>query len=125
MPLRLAQDLTQIEWSSDDHTVKVADVVFDNGVPRVENKRVLFKHAKLHLYHPDFSPDGSYVTFSMGPGGRQPAKGPGTQAEVAEMTGVRGPWDIYKKKVDDDSEPQRLTFHPELSNKESEWTVVQ
>lgn len=121
----LSQDSRQITWSSDDHTIKVADVVFDSDGPRVERKRVLYKHDKLHLYHPDFSPDGRMVTFSMGPGGRQPAKGPGTQEEVSEMTGVRGPWDIYVKEVDSLGEPKQLTFDAEKSNKESEWTVVQ
>lgn len=121
----LSSDSKRLTWSSDDHTVNVAEVEFSEQGPRLRDVRVLYKHAKMHLYHPDFSPDGNTVTFSMGPGGRQPAKGPGTQAEVAEMTGVRGPWDIYLKRVDSDAEPTRVTFDPTMSNKESEWTVVQ
>ena len=94
------------------------------GGPRVVENRILYQHPTMHLYHPDFSPDGSYVTFSYGPGGRVPASGPGTHTQVAEMVGVRGPWDIYLMPVEGGAEPINLTDRPELSNKESDWLRV-
>lgn len=120
----LSRDSSRLTWSSDDHTIKVADIAFGSDGPKLTNKRVLYHHETQHLYHPDLSPDSKSVTFSMGPGGRMPANGPGTQTEVAEMTGVRGDWDIFIKAVDSDAEPTRLTDAPQISNKESEWASL-
>ncbi len=111
----------QITWSQNDHTVSVADLVLNADSARVEKIRVLAQSKTLHLYHPDFSPTGDYVTYSSGTGGRVAASGPGTFTQVAEMIGVRGPWDIYIKRVDGHGEALRLTKDPKLSNKESEW----
>lgn len=117
----LSKDGSRITWSRDDHTVCVADVAWSEAGPRLSEERVLFHHETQHLYHPDFSPDGQFVSFSMGPGGRVPAAGPGTHTEVAEMVGVCGVWDVYVKPVDRDVAPKRLTHDEKLSNKESEW----
>ncbi|MCA9212679.1 MAG: PD40 domain-containing protein, partial [Planctomycetales bacterium] len=119
----LSRDGSRLTWSGDDHTINVAEVDYTGDGPTLANVRPLYKHEKMHLYHPDLSPDAQFITFSLGPGGRVPANGPGTQTEVAEMTGVRGMWDIYIRKIDSDEEPKRLTNDPELSNKESEWAV--
>jgi hypothetical protein len=79
---------------------------------------------KLHLYHPDFSPDGRYITYSVGPGGRMLADGPGTHVEVAETVGVRGNWDLFLKPATGATTKIRLTHDPAMSNKESEWIVA-
>ena len=120
----ISPDGKRLTWSSDDHTISVADIVMTDEGPQAQNVRVVHKEPKMHLYHPDFSPDGQFICFSMGPGGRCAADGPGTQTEVAEMIGVRGPWDLYVQQVDGQGAPVRVTYHPELSNKESEWAVV-
>lgn len=117
----LSPDGKRLTWSSDDHTVNVADVEYTADGPMLENSRVLYHHDTMHLYHPEFSPDGNFVTFSYGPGGRVPVRGPGTHSEVAEMVGVCGPWDIYIKAIDQAGEPARVTPSPQLSNKESDW----
>ncbi len=117
----LSCDGTRITWSSDDHTVEVADVSLTDDGPLLSDRRIVYHHPTMHLYHPDLSPQGRYVTFSMGPGGRVAANGPGTHTEVAEMVGVRGMWDIYRKQVDHPGEPLQLTHQADLSNKESEW----
>jgi hypothetical protein len=75
----------------------------------------------LHLYHPDFSPDGKFISFSMGPGGRVRASGPGTHTQVAEMVGVRGPWDLFVRRSNCEGSLVQLTHDAKLSNKESEW----
>ena len=120
----LSADGRQLTWSIDDHTIGLADVEWTDDGPRVENVRQHHHHPTLHLYHPDFSPDGKQITFSMGPGGRMPLAGPGTQRDVAEMVGVKGPWDIYRKSIGGDETLVRLTNDPSRSQKESEWIVA-
>jgi Tol biopolymer transport system component len=120
----VSPDGRRLTWSADDHTVSLADIDTTEAGPRLRNVRTLHHEREMHLYHPDFSPDGRYVSFSLGPGGRCPAAGPGTHTDVAEMVGVRGPWDIYVQAVDDPHPPVRITHAPELSNKESEWIAM-
>jgi len=117
-----SEDGTRLTWSSDDHTIHTGDLEMTDEGPRVVNQRIVHHDEKMHLYHPDFSPDGRYVTFSVGPGGRVAAKGPGQQTEVAEMIGVGGPWDLWIKELDSPNPPVPLTQAADLSNKESEWT---
>lgn len=117
----LSADGTKLTWSSDDHTVNVADIDLSGDVPKVSNIRVLHREKVLHLYHPDFSPDGGYITYSVGPGGRIQANGPGTHTEVAEMVGVRGPWNLWLKRASGEGPALQLTTDDTMSNKESEW----
>ena len=117
----LSDDGSQVTWSSNDHTIGLADIDFSQSIPKATDIRAIAKHKELHLYHPDFSPDGRYVTFSSGPGGRVAAKGPGTHTEVAEMVGVCGPWDIFLVRSDGQGDPIQLTHDASLSSKESDW----
>jgi len=117
----LSPDGKRITWSSNDHTIRVADVDLESEVPKVSNQKTIDKRKRLHLYHPDFSPDGKYITYSVGPGGRVRASGPGTHTHVAEMVGVRGSWNIFLKRSDGQGEPLQLTKNAKLSNKESDW----
>jgi Tol biopolymer transport system component len=117
----LSADGTRVTWSLDDHTIMAADIDLAGNHPQVSNEVVIDKRDKLHLYHPDFSPDGKYITYSLGPGGKVRAAGPGTHTQVAEMVGVRGKWDIYLMPADGSGKPLRLTNDETLSNKESEW----
>jgi Tol biopolymer transport system component len=119
----LSADGARVTWSSDDHTIMVADVDLESGTPAVSNQVVIDKRVSLHLYHPDLSPDGRYITYSIGPGGRVPANGPGTHTQVAEMVGVRGKWNIFLKRSTGEGEPVQLTMDEMLSNKESEWVI--
>jgi Tol biopolymer transport system component len=120
----LSPDSTKITWSMDDRTVCVADINFSSTEPEVTNRRNLDRRPKLHLYHPDFSPEGKYVVYSVGPGGRMPANGPGTHTDLAEMVGVRGNWNLYLKQVDGDSPGVLLTTGKAGTNKEPEWLPV-
>jgi Tol biopolymer transport system component len=117
----LSPDGTRVTWSSNDHTIRVADLDVDSDVPKVSNQKTIDQRKKLHLYHPDFSPDGKYITYSVGPGGRVAANGPGTHTHVAEMVGVRGPWDIFLMPANGEGSPLQLTSDDSLSNKESDW----
>jgi dipeptidyl aminopeptidase/acylaminoacyl peptidase len=120
----LSADGAKITWSSDDHTVCVADIDLTGVKPEVSNVRTVHHDEVLHLYHPDFSPDGMYITFSVGPGGRVQAEGPGTHTELAEMIGVRGKWNLYLKRASGEGPAIPLTDDESMSNKESEWLPV-
>lgn len=120
----LSNDGAQITWSPGDHVVNIAEIDFRGPVPKVSKARSIAKHDELHLYHPDFSPDGPYVTYSRGPGGRVAASGPGTHTEVAEMVGVRGPWDIFLIRSDGSGSQLQITHDEALANKESDWLRV-
>ena len=117
----LSDDGKKITWSRDDHTICVADLDLTSSTPVVSNVKVIDHRKKAHLYHPDFSPDGKYVTYSIGPGGRVLANGPGTHTQVAEMIGVRGKWDVYLRRTSGEGPVIRLTDDESLSNKEPEW----
>jgi Tol biopolymer transport system component len=124
----VSPDGARITWSSDDHTVNVAKLSLANGQPSVSDVQVVYGHESLHLYHPDFSPDGNYVTFSAGPGGRMPKNGPGTHVAVAEMIGVRGNWNVFVRRIDPTAggvgPVVALTDDASLSNKEADWLPV-
>ena len=117
----LSSDGKKMTWSRDDHTICVGDVDLTSSTPAISNVNVVEHREDAHLYHPDFSPDGKYVTYSVGPGGRVVADGPGTHTQVAEMIGVRGPWDLYVKRASGKGPAIRLTHDNSLANKESEW----
>jgi Tol biopolymer transport system component len=117
----LSPDGTRVTWSADDHTIRAADVDLESSTPHVSNLITIDHRDDRHLYHPDFSPDGKYITYSLGPGGRFPANGPGTHTQVAEMVGVRAKWNIYLMRSNGEGAPLQLTTDGDLSNKESEW----
>ena len=120
----LSPDGTQVTWSKNDHTICVADVVVTASGATVSNERVVDHDEVLHLYHPDFSPDGKYISYSVGPGGRVRADGPGTHTHVAEIVGVRGKWNLCLKRASGEGPRVQLTTDASLSNKESEWLFV-
>ena len=70
------------------------------------------------------SPDGKYITYSSGPGGRCKINGPGTFLSIAEIIGVRGKWNLFLRKADGKGPIIQLTQDEEASNKESEWIRV-
>ena len=117
----LSSDGTQITWSPGDNAINVADIDLSLPVPKVSGARTVARHKTLHLYHPDFSPDGRYVIYSRGPGGRSAASGPGTHTEVSEMVGVCGDWDIVLTRSDGTGPQIQLTDAANLSNKEADW----
>lgn len=117
----LSDDGKKITWSRDDHTICVADLNLSSQAPAISNVKVIDHRKKAHLYHPDFSPDGKYVTYSVGPGGRVLKSGPGTHTQVAEMIGVRGKWNLYLRRANGQGPTIRLTDDASLSNKEPEW----
>ena len=120
----LSADGKLITWSSNDHTVNVGTLKWSEEGVKVVGQKVLHQESQLHTYHPDFSPDGRYVVFSLGPGGRVRANGPGTHTEVAEMIGVRGPWELVLKPVTGEGPLIKLTRGEQQTSKEAEWISV-
>ena len=118
-------DGRQITWSRDDHTICVGDIELSEDDGQVSNVRVIEHHETAHLYHPDFSPDGKQIAFSVGPGGRVLADGPGTHTQVAEMVGVRGKWNLFSKQVNGEGTAVQLTVDENLSSKEPEWICAE
>ena len=117
----LSGDGTRITWSSDDHTINVAELSWSEKGPSLSDSRVLHHEDSMHTYHPELSPDGRFVVFSVGPGGRGLENGPGTHTQVAEMIGVRGHWRLLLREVDSDAEPRWLTEGEEQTSKEADW----
>jgi hypothetical protein len=117
----VSPDGGRVTWSRDDHTVCVGRLSLSEKGATVDKVVVIDHRDDKHLYHPDFSPDGKYITYSVGPGGRVLANGPGTHTQVAEMVGVRGVWDVYLRRADGTGPPIALTDAGQLSIKESDW----
>ncbi len=115
----ISPDGKKLVWGKDDHTVAVADLDLESSPPRVRNIREIVKD-KQHVYHMDWSPDGNYISYSHGPGGRVLPDGPGTNKGLAEFVGVRAKWDLYIVPASGKGDRVRITQNGE-SNKESEW----
>jgi Tol biopolymer transport system component len=115
----LSPDGKRIVWGKDDHTIGIADIDLESSRPKITNIRNLVRDEK-HLYHSDWSPDGKYVAFSRGPGGRQPARGPGTNRGIAEIVSVRAEWDLCVIPALEKSPWLQLTSDGK-SNKEPDW----
>ncbi len=123
-------DGTRLTWGKDDHTIAVGDFDVSSGRPVMKNVRELIRAEKMHLYHSEWTPNGKFISFSRGPGGRVPPKGPGTCRGLAEFVGVRATWDICVVSADAVPSPDvpspgkaewvKLTDDGE-SNKESSW----
>ena len=120
----LSADGTMMTWSPGDHQVNACDIDLSLAEPKLSNIHEVARHESLHLYHPDFSPGGKYVTYSVGPGGRTQAAGPGTHTEVAEMIGVRGKWNLFLRRATGKGPAIQLTDDEASANKESEWLPV-
>jgi len=126
----LGADGKLIANSFDDYCIGLADLDFSSGAPKATNPRRLVAGKPSHYYHPDISPDGKYVAYSVSPtGGKMKVSGPGTFADVAEMIGVKGPWNIYVCRTTaagkpEDAEQVQLTDDLTLSSKEPEWIVA-
>ena len=118
----LSPDGSKIAWGKTDHVMAIGDISLDSERPTVTNIRDLVNEEPAHVYHIDWSPDGRYLSFSHGPGGKFQADGPGTNRGIAELVGVRAPWDVCV--IPASGEPGWIPLtHDGLSNKESDFVV--
>ena len=115
----LSPDGKHIAWGKTDNIIAVADIDFDTDVPHVSNVHDVVVD-DLHVYHVDWSPDGKYLCYSRGPGGRVMENGPGTNQGIAELVGVRGLWDLCVTPMD--GHGQFVTLTPGGGTyKEPDW----
>ncbi len=117
----LSPDGTKIAWGKTDNIISVADIDLESDVPKVSNSEDLIID-DLHVYHVDWSPDGKYLSYSRGPGGKTPANGPGTNRGIAELVGVRGKWDVCVAPINTQGEFVDLTPNGG-SCKETDWFI--
>lgn len=119
-PTLFAED--RIVWGQDDHTIAFGIFDASGATPVVRDRRVVAHHDTDHIYHSDGSPDGRWVVFSRGPGGRMPADGPGTHRGLAEFVGVRAIWNLAVVSLDAGSD-QTMTMitRGEITTKEPAW----
>jgi dipeptidyl aminopeptidase/acylaminoacyl peptidase len=112
----VSADGKRLVWGASDWVMRVGDLDFSGGAPKVINKRDLVTSTRpMMIYHMEWSPDGKYVAFSRGPGtkslGRHPA-----------IIGVKvDRWDLC---VADAAAADRWVpiTNGEGCNKEPDWT---
>lgn len=112
----VSADGLKISWGHGDFAVGVGDLDLAGG--KVSNTlNVVQSKDPIETYHCDWSPDGRYLSFTLGP----KMKGKNLKGLLPEFPGVDAPgWDIC---VADASKPNRwvaLTLDGK-SNKESDW----
>ena len=118
----LSPDDAKIAWGKSDTEICIGDIDLDSESPKITNI-VTAATDELHLYHTDWSPDGRYLTFSRGPGGRTQPNGPGTNRGIAELVGVRNQWDICVIPVSGEKIIVPVT-QDGMSNKEPDWIIA-
>lgn len=118
----LSPDGTKIAWGKTDHILAIGDISLDSEPPAVSNIRDVVNEEPEHVYHIDWSPDGQYLSFSHGPGGKFQADGPGTNRGIAELVGVRAPWNVCVIPASGEPGWTPLTDDGS-SNKESDFAV--
>ena len=120
----LTSDGRKITWGKSDTEICTGDIDVNSAVPAITNIATPITSPDLHTYHADWSPDGKYITYSLGPGGTVQANGPGTNRGIAELVGVRAQWDIWIASATGEFPPLPLTTDGR-SNKESDWIIPQ
>jgi Tol biopolymer transport system component len=64
----ISGDGKKIAWGASDNELRVGDLDFSTGKPKVVNAHnILTSRNPIHIYHIDWSPDGKYVAYSRGP----------------------------------------------------------
>ena len=117
----LSPDGQHIVWGKTDNIISVGDIDFESDTPTITNMRDIVSD-ELHVYHADWSPDGKYISFSRGPGGRVQADGPATSRGLSEFVGVRADWNICVIPAFDGGDWVAVTDDG-MSNKESDWLI--
>jgi len=117
----LSPDGKKIIWGHGDFAVGLADLDLSSSPPRATNVRnIVETRDPVEAYHADWSPDGKYVSFSMGP----KVKGKNLKGLLPEFPGVEAPgWDTCVADASAKNRWAALTRDGK-SNKEAEWVPV-
>jgi len=114
----LSADGKKIAWGADDFTLCSGDLDLSGPEPKVANRHNIVTSEKpLEAYHVDWSPDGKYVAFSLGPKHK-------TLAGAPEMIGAQAKdWNICVADASATNRFIQLTKDGQ-SNKEPDWVPV-
>jgi Tol biopolymer transport system component len=115
----LSPDGKQMVWGRTDYVIGLADIDLDGPEPSLSNIRDFIVET-VHIYHVEWSPDGKYLCYSRGPGGRVLARGPGTSAGHSEIVGVSGRWDLCITPVEGERIYATIT-NGKGTQKEADW----
>ena len=111
----VSPDGKKIAWGPSDWALRVGELDFSGGEPRVVNARDVVTSSKpTKVYHVDWSPDGKYLAFSRGPAQK-------IMGQIPEIVGVPAKgWDIC---VADAAATNRwiAVTTDGLCNKEPDW----
>jgi Tol biopolymer transport system component len=85
----LSPDGKKICWGASDYVICAADLDLSGPEPKVTNVRDVAKSIKPEkIYHADWSPDGRYIAFAIGPTQKKLGR-------MCEVVGVKAPgWNI-------------------------------
>ena len=116
----LSPDGRRIAWGHGDYAIGVADLDLSTTPPTVTNHRDVVRSEKpIEAYHCDWSPDGEYLTFSLGP----KFKKKNLKGLLPEFPGVEAPgWDTCVADASRDNVWVKITQGGE-SNKEADWVA--
>ncbi len=111
----ISPDGKRIAWGPSDWALRVGDLDFSTGTPRVVNARdVVTSDKPMKVYHVDWSPDGKYIAYSRGPESE-------ILGLIPELVGVKASgWDIEVADVSQTNRSMRITSDGNC-NKEPDW----
>jgi Tol biopolymer transport system component len=114
----LSADGKRVAWGYGDYQIGVADLDLAASPPKATNLRsIVTSPEPLMTYHADWSPDGKYLAFSLGP--QRPGKS--LKGLYAQCPGIEAPgWDTCVADPSRENRWVRIT-HDGRSNKEPDW----
>ncbi|HXX93700.1 MAG TPA: hypothetical protein VEN81_08695 [Planctomycetota bacterium] len=114
----LSADGKHAAWGYGDYRIGVAEIDLGASPPAATNIRsMVTSEEPLMTYHVDWSPDGRYIAFSLGP----PRPGKNLKGLFAQCPGIEAPgWDTCVADTSKVNRWVRIT-HDGRSNKEPDW----
>jgi Tol biopolymer transport system component len=115
----VSPDGKRIAWGRSDWELSVGELDLTSPVPRVTNRRDVFKSPKpIKIYHIDWSPDGKFFTFSRGPTKEK------SLGHAQEIVGIKAEkWNICVGDATTTDKWIAITADGQ-SNKEPDWVLV-
>jgi len=111
----VSPDGRRISWGKSDWALCAADIDLTGTKPILKNKRdVVTSKKPVKIYHSDWSPDGKYLVYSIGPTKKR-------LGLVREIVGIRAEgWNIAVADADRKNRTVVITGDGK-SNKEPDW----